>query len=342
MAVSSDADGSEIDDLLRCAHRAFVARAFVELSLPDLLGDQSMPLADLASSTRSDRDSLRRLLQAAAATGLCTGTDGNYALTAAGRQLRSDATGAASRWLLLTTSPWMVRPWEQLATAVRSGRPSFREVHGQGFWEYVATHADEASMFDAAMTSGGLARADDLLAALDWSAVDVVIDVGGGQGLLVASILGRAERLRGVVADRAEVVAAPVPAALALGSRIEMVASDFFAVVPGGGDVYVLSRILHDWPDADAAVILRRCRAAMSADARLCVLEQIAPDASDLDRNDQFDLAAKDLNMLVLVGGQERTLIQYTNLLNAAGFEIDALHHGDACDVIQARPVPDA
>jgi hypothetical protein len=337
--VTSEDGASEIEDLIRCVHRALVARAFIELSLPDHLEDQPTAVAGLAAATHSDPVSLSRLMWAAASAGLCQASDGGYFLTPAGRQLRSDAPGATAAWLLLATAPWMVRAWERLADAVRSGRPSFPTVHGQGFWEYVAAHPDEAAMFDAVMTSGAVARAEDLMAALDWSSIGVVVDVGGGQGLLVASLLGRVVHLRGVVADRAEVIASPVPAAVALAPRVEMVASDFFVGVPTGGDVYLLSRILHDWPDSAAVAILRRCRVAMTTDSRLCVLEQIAPDSSDLNQDEQFDLAAKDLNMLVLVGGQERTLTQYSELLAAAELEIDAVHRGTACDVIQARPV---
>jgi hypothetical protein len=117
-----------------------------------------------------------------------------------------------------------------------------------------------------------------------------------------------------------------------------MVAADFFTSVPGGGDVYVLSRILHDWPDVDAVAVLRRCREAMARHAQLCVLEQVAPETVGLNDNEQFDLAIKDLNMLVLVGGQERTLAEYTSLLAAADLQVHGIHRGDACDVILARP----
>lgn len=338
--MAFDTASSVLDDLRRCTHRALVARAFIELSLPDHLHEVPSSLSELAAATQADQATLSRLLRAAAATGLCTASDGGYVLTPAASQLRSGAPGAAG-WLLMLTSPWMTRAWERLAEAVRSGKPSFPEVHGQGFWEYVATHPENAGMFDAAMTSGALARAEDLLAALDWSSRHLVVDVGGGQGLLAASLVARVDHLRGLVVDRAEVVTSPAPAAQELASRLDMIAADFFTSVPGGGDVYVLSRILHDWPDEDAVAILRRCREAMDApDAQLCILEQVAPDDADLNEDEQFDLAVKDLNMLVLVGGQERTLGEYTDLLAAADLKISGIHRGNACDVIQACAAP--
>lgn len=328
---------SAADEVMRGVHRSLVARAFVELSVPDCLGDRVMTLANLASATKTEPGTLARLMRAAAATGLVVETSDGHALTEAGHDFRSDAPGNAAGWLMLMTAPWMVRAWQHLADAVRTGRSTFGQFNGQGFWEYVADHPAEAGAFDTAMTSGASARADDLFAAVDWSTGKVVVvDVGGGQGLLVARLLSRAEQVRGIVADRAEVIASPAPAALALGTRIEMIATDFFSEVPSGGDVYVLSRILHDWPDREAVAILGRCRAAMKPGARLFLLEQVAPELSEVGQTEQFDLAVKDLNMLVLVGGQERTMAEYTALLNAADLEVRAVHQGDACDIIEA------
>jgi len=243
---------------------------------------------------------------------------------------------------MLTTAPWIVGAWQELAEAVRSGRASFPQVNDKDFWEYVAEHPTEAGAFAAAMTSGAAARAEDLFSALNWSPSAVVVDVGGGQGLLMARLLSLAPHLRGVVADRAGVVASPARAALDLDSRMKMVANDFFREVPPGGDVYVLSRILHDWPDREAIAILRCCHAAMKRGSRLCLLEQVAPESSQCSQDEQFDLAVKDLNMLVLVGGQERTLPEYAALLAAADLQVLAVHQGAACDVIEAGPLVDA
>ena len=340
--MGSSKDDSGIDDVIRGAHKALVARAFVALSIPDSLGAQPMSLADLASATKADPAPLNRLLRGAVAAGLCAESSGRYELTATGMALQSGAPGNAAEWLMLTTAPWIVAAWQELAEAVRSGRASFPQVHDKDFWEYVAEHPTEAGAFAAAMTSGAAARAEDLFSALNWSAGAVVVDVGGGQGLLMARLLSLAPHLRGIVADRAEVVTSPAQLAIDLGSRMTMVANDFFREVPSGGDVYVLSRILHDWPDREAITILRCCHVAMKKGSRLCLLEQVAPESSQCTQEEKFDLASKDLNMLVLVGGQERTLREYTRLLAAADLQVFAVHQGATCDVIEAGPVVNA
>ena len=337
--MPDEVDAALVDELVTATARAYVARAFVELQVPEHLNDGAKSLDALAGASGTDAPTLRRLMRAAAAIGLCReGDPGQFMLTVAGHSLHSAASGNAAGWLRLMTGPGITRAWERLADTARTGESQFSNVHGVGFWQYVAQHPDEAAIFDGAMTSGARQRADDLLEATDFSTIEVVVDVGGGQGLLAAALLSSTPHLRAVVADRPEVIATPDAAVHDAGDRIQTIATDFFAEVPAGGDLYVLSRIVHDWPDADAAAILRNCRSVMTDNARLCLLEQIAPDSSQLDPDERLALAIKDLNMLVLVGGGERTLADYSTLLSQAHLEITAVHKGAGCDVILAAP----
>jgi len=326
-----------VDDLLRSSHRAMLVRAFCELKIADQLGATPMSLDDLGVAMAVAPRTLRRLLRALVPLGLCDVDDlGYYSLTAAGQMFRSSASGGAAEWAALLTAPWIQRAWEQLGPAVKAGRSYFPDVHGVGFWEYVASHPDEASVFDASMTASAVGRADDLMAALKGSDFSDVVDVGGGQGELLASLLRAHPGLTGTVLDRPEVVAARVQVPDEVGDRLSWHAGDFLRDIPPGADVYLLSRILHDWPDTDAVAIVRACSAAMRPGARLCILEQIAPDLADERSIDQLDLALKDLNMLVLVGGQERSRAEYESLLDSAGLSAEHVHEGNTCDVIVA------
>jgi hypothetical protein len=327
-----------LDDLIGGPQRALIARAFVELGLPGHLMSGPASVDDLAEAAAADPASLARLLNAVEALGLCASlADGRYELTTAGALLAVDG-GGATGWLMLMTQPWMTRAWEGLANAVRTGESSFGQVNGSGFWEYVAQHPEDVATFQGAMTSGATERAEDLAAVLDFDEISTVVDVGGGEGLLAAELVRRRPQLRAVVADRPEVVSRPDAAVVALGEQISMVPADFFEALPSGGDLYVLSRILHDWSDAAAAAVLRQCRAVMADAALLAVLEHVAPDEDIVGGSDQLDLAIKDLNMLVLVGGRERTLAAYRSLLESAGFDVVDIHNGSSCDVIVARP----
>jgi SAM-dependent methyltransferase len=174
------------------------------------------------------------------------------------------------------------------------------------------------------MSEGASARAEALRAVRDLSSIGTVVDVGGGQGRLLAGLLEATPGLSGVLLDRPEVVAGAeaVLRAAGVADRCAVVGGDFFASVPPGGDAYVLAQIVHDWPDAEALAILSACHRAMAPGARLWVIEQVLPPEDDPDPSERAGLTLMDLNMLVLFGGgQQRTGEEYRQLLGAAGFD---------------------
>ena len=197
-----------------------------------------------------------------------------------------------------------------------TSKSPFQGRFGAGFWEWLAAHPTERATFDAAM-AGERDRAADRLAALEWRDGDVVVDVGGGNGALLAELIALRPELRGIVLDLPETVRDEA----ALGDRVEFVEGSFFDAVPEG-DAYVLSGILHDWPDEDAARILRTIRAAAPPHARLLINESVIEPGNDAD-------AAKwlDLLMLVLAGGRERDEQQWHELLEGTGFRVESLEN---------------
>ncbi|HSR83664.1 MAG TPA: methyltransferase [Streptosporangiaceae bacterium] len=333
--------GAAIWRLLDSCLEIQVVRAFTELRVADHFRGQFREVASLAEATGTQPDRLARLLRAAAALGLCdTDEHGRFALTPEGELLSTGTSDSLAAWALLLTAPWLTRPWGELANAIRSTQIPFAEIHRVSFWDYVSAHPEDGKLFDAAMTSGAADHAQALLCAVDLSSVGTVVDVGGGQGQLLVSLLDRWPHLRAVVADRPEVLVGARDALehAQLVDRIDIVPTDFFASVPEGGDAYVLSRILHDWPDPEAMSILTTCRRAMGPDARLYILEDVVPSAEEMSAAQRAAVAMKDLNMLVLVGGQERTAREYEGLLASSGFA-DVRILGDApLNVIEARP----
>jgi hypothetical protein len=311
------------------------------LSLADHLASGPRTAADLAEETGAHAPSLARLLRALGALGLCERDDaGRFRLTPLGEAMRSDVPDSARAWVLFITAPWVERGWEKLPEAVRTGEPTFPRVHGVGFWDYLGTHPEDGALFDAAMSGGASARAEALRAVRDLSSIGTVVDVGGGQGRLLTTLLAAFPGLRGVLVDRPEVVAGAdaVLRAAGVADRCAVVGGDFFTAVPPGGDAYVLAQIVHDWPDAEALAILSACHRAMAPGARLWVIEQVLPleDGSDLHK--QSGPTLLDLNMLVLFGGgQERTAEEYRQLLDAAGFgEIAILPTDTPWSVVEA------
>ncbi len=327
-----------VSDLIDGAWRAQVVGAFVRLGCADALLDRPSTAPELARATNAHPATLQRLLRAAVALGLCDQSEGVVTLTTAGELLTSTHAMSMRPWAVLLTDPWLTRAWEFLPHAVRTGDAAFPIAHGVTFWEYVAARPDEAAFFNHAMTSGAAARAAVMSAHVDLAHVKTVVDVGGGEGQLLTRLLADHHHLRGIVVDRPEVVAdAERSLDESMQQRLEFHAGDLFAAIPSGADLYILSRILHDWNEPRALDILRACRRVMEPGARVCVLEAVLAEDDGGTREDAIDAAVKDLNMLVLVGGQERTATEYEELLVGAGFvDVKCTMTGDVADVVTA------
>jgi SAM-dependent methyltransferase len=219
--------------------------------------------------------------------------------------------------MLCGTEDW--RSWDELAPSVRTGERAWDRAHGVPVFEYYARHPEGSARFNAAMAEHTREAAPAIVARGDFARFGTVMDVGGGDGTLVAAIIRAHEELEGIVFDVPAGLASAdaTLAAAGVADRCRLVAGDVFASVPAGADAYVLKQVLHDWDDERVAAILRNCRAAMRPGARLLVLERTVP---ELVGADDARTLLLDVLMLVLTGGRERTEREFRGLLEAAGF----------------------
>jgi hypothetical protein len=301
--------------------------AFARLGIADALAEGPALPAELAARLGADERSLVRLLEATRDVGLFeTCADGRYALTSLGQLLRGDVEGSLRRLAVVSTDEWRWRAYGHLSHALRTGEPGFVPAHGCRFWEYLASHLQEAASFNETMARVSALRDAVLAGAYDFGAVQRLVDVGGGHGGLLCALLARHPHLQGVVFDLPSVVEGARERLLkaGLGDRCEAIAGDFLEAVPPGGDAYLLSWILHDWDDETALRILVNCRAAMSDAARLLVVELVVPAADDPAPAPGVVRLVKqtDLEMLAVVGGRERTAAEYGELLARAGLSL--------------------
>jgi O-methyltransferase domain/Dimerisation domain len=291
------------------------------LGVADRLDDGPLTSAQLGKMTGSHPGALYRLLRALAAAGVFhEDTEGRFSLTPVGATLRKDSPNSRGAWARLIARPPLWESWGQLLHSVRTGENAFLHVHGMDVWEHRAAKPEEGAIFDLAMREGSIPLGEAISAAYDFGRIDRIVDIGGSDGALLACILKRHPHVCGTVFDTPHVVsgAAEVLRAAGVAHRCETVGGSFFDHVPGGGDVYLLKSIIHDWDDARASSILGCCRNAMGSQARLLVIERvIAPP------NEGADLKFSDLNMLVNPGGRERTLCEFDTLFAIAGFGID-------------------
>jgi O-methyltransferase domain/Dimerisation domain len=313
----------EVDEVVWMARGAWVSlclRATCELGIVDAL-DEPRGLAELASRTSSDPQTLARLLRVLVDLGLVAINDDEYTATPRGAVLRVGHPSGVRNLALMQTVMPNLTAWQHLADAARRGGAVYEDLNGMTLWEWLAAHPYDGTIFNASMARRGALQVAAIRAARNLSGTRLIIDVGGGEGAMLAGLLHDEPSMHGIVAD-VPAVAAAATAALAsagLGERARGESADFFSTVPAGGDVYVLSNVLHDWDDTAATTILSTVRAAMDPDASLLVVENVL-DAPDRTPSQNRDLHLVDLHMLVMFGGRERTKAQYDDLLIAAGF----------------------
>jgi O-methyltransferase domain len=302
-------------ELLRGALGTRAVAIAADLGVAGALADGPRPVAELADELGADPDALLRLLRTLASEGVFAEEERRVFRNTESSELLRGGWGSFAH---LFGGAWL----RATAALDASGRPSFPDVFGSDFWSWLAENPDERAAFDHAMEQGNDDRVERL-AGLVWRGDEIVVDVGGGNGSLLAGLFKRRPGLRGIVFDLPETVRDEG----ALGDRCTFVAGSFFERVPEG-DVYVLSTILHDWDDAAATRILETIRAAAPRRARLIVLDAVLPEGGEPHWARWLDLLT-----LALFAGRERDEAQWRALLAGAGFEPVRIEDG----LVEAR-----
>jgi len=289
-----------------------------ELGIADRINGQPVTVEELASSTSADAQSLYRVLRALASAGIFAEDQaGRFSLTPLAECLRSDGS-ASQRALAIMNGAEFYQSWGNLCSAVRTGEPAFDRTFGVPWIRYFASQPVRGEIFDAAMGGFGAAEVEPTLEAYDFSQFGTVADIGGGNGALLAAVLGRYSGASGLLFDLPDVVARAEPtfADLGFADRCQFVGGSFFDSVPAGADAYVLRHILHDWQDDEAVAILRSCRNAMPSWGRVLVIENVIAPGNDPSLGKWLDL------MMLVVGGRERTEAEFRQLFSDAGLEV--------------------
>jgi ubiquinone/menaquinone biosynthesis C-methylase UbiE len=298
--------------------------AACELGIPDLVGDGPRTASELAAATGTQEGALRRFLHGLVAWGVLTEDAGDrFTATSISETFRADRPGLRNLALMLDHEAY--RTWQELTFSLRTGEPAFERVYGKPRWEALQDDPDGAAKFNAAMVENTKRVANAFAQSFDFAKVATVVDVGGGNGALLAAVLQANPDTRGILFD--------LPTGLigakermdeaGLGDRVSLVEGDFFASVPSGADLYMLKWIIHDWNDKEATAILTTCRAAMQPSARLVLIERTLPDRIDASPR-SLEVTMADLNMMVVLGGRERTQQEYERLMEEAGLRMVA------------------
>jgi hypothetical protein len=311
--------------------------AAAQLAIPDHLAHGALSTAQIANLTACHAPSLRRLLRALASCGILTETSPDrFGLTTLGHALQTDAPGSARALIMTIAGDWQWSAWGNFLHSLRTGQSGLLKSSGLDLFSFLAAHPQEQACFNEAMIGIHGATASAVAQNYDFNAFDSIVDVGGGTGTLLKTILKATRHPQGILFDLPE-TAMEARAAIAndgLAARCTVTDGDFFESVPDGGDCYILAHVLHDWTDAQATAILRNCRRAIPKGSRLLIIEAVLPEGDTRHHGKLMDLL-----MLAVTGGVERTEREFAALLSASGFKLErTIGTGTHQSIVEATP----
>ncbi|MEO6969149.1 MAG: methyltransferase [Rhodanobacteraceae bacterium] len=316
-------------------HSALCAAA--KLGVADLLAQGLSTPSELARSLNVNEDALYRTLRALATQGIFEESDGRrFRNSELSDRLRTGVPGSVRPAFMFWGTEFYYRAFGDMFRSIQTGEAS--KPDGMNEWEYMAQNPDVADIFDEAMTNFSTMQAPMLAGAYDFGKWESIMDVGGGNGILLSCILKTYKNLRGVLADRANVLERASQRGFLegeLASRTTMQECDFFREVPSGCRAYVMKNVIHDWDDAKARDILAHCRRAVPSNGVLLLVEWSLsePNVPSIGK-------LSDLIMLVLTGGKERTVEEFRQLLSSAQFSLHGVTHTPTeLSIFEAFPV---
>ena len=290
----------------------------------------------LARATGAHERSLYRLLRFLASHGLFQETsNGEFDHTPLSAALRSDAEGSYCAAAQLFHHVFAA--WDGLDHAVRTGEPGFNKVYGKHVFEYAGEHPEVAALFDAGMTSIHGYETAAMLEAYNFAGVNVLADIGGGNGSLIAAVLKRYPAMHGILFDLGHVAARARENVKASGiaDRCQVIEGSFFETIPAGADAWLFRHIIHDWTDEQSAAILSRCRKVMPPEGRVLIVECVVPagNAPSISKD-------MDMTMMTFPGGIERTETEFRALLEESGFQLTSVTPTTTMiSIIEGKPV---
>ncbi|MFC1888241.1 methyltransferase [Thermodesulfobacteriota bacterium] len=291
-----------------------------ELCIADLLAEGPKSIEELAQASQSHAPSLYRMMRALASVGIFIETEAKrFELTPMAEYLK---TGAMRSIALMFNSDWSDKAWGYFLDSVKTGSTAFEKAHGMPVSDWLENNPQAAEVFNEANAIKAGSSHRLIVDAYDFSGINTLTDVGGGLGILMVEILLENPFMEGIVADLPSVIrgTAEVIQARGIEDRCQAVECDFFKEIPSGSDAYLMSNILHDWPDEQCRVILTNCHRAMQVESKLLVVEMVISPGNEPSIGKLLDL-----EMLVITGGRERTEEEFENLFLSSGFKLSRI-----------------
>jgi hypothetical protein len=290
-----------------------------QLAIPDLVEHGPKSADELAREVGADPRALYRLMRATASVGvLSEGPDGKFSETPMSAVLRSNANPSLRGFAIMHGTEWHARGWAKLDYCVKTGKQAIEEIYGVPIFQFFEQHPEESQLFNQAMSDLSMLDSPAVAEAYSFSGIHSLVDVGGGHGLLLATILARNPHLKGTLYEVPHVVEGARNGPLKpVMDRCTLASGDMFSSVPAGADAYIMKHIIHDWPDDVCIKILKACRKAVNPGGKLLVVDNVI-----LPGNDFAPGKFLDIQMLIFPGGCERTEKEFRDLFAAAGWRL--------------------
>jgi hypothetical protein len=296
--------------------------ALARLGVPDHLDSTPQSAQELAPKVGAEPGPLHRLMRATASVGvLAEGPDGKFHQTAMSAALRTTGPESLRGWAIMNSQEWHMRGWEHLEYCVRTGKQAMEKIYGKAPFELFGEVPEAAAIFHQAMTD--LSRLDSpaVAQAYSFEGIGSIVDVGGGHGLLLATILQANPGLKGTLYEVPSVIEGAKSGPLQpMMDRCTLVSGDMFTSVPPGAGAYIMKHIIHDWPDDKCLKILKACRQGVNPGGKLLVVDQVIQPGNNFDPGKFLDL-----EMLIFPGGLERSEPQFGDLFAAAGWRLNRI-----------------
>jgi O-methyltransferase domain/Dimerisation domain len=292
------------------------------LGIPDLVEAAPKSAQELAAQIGVHPQALYRLLRATASVGvLSEGPDGKFSQTPMSAVLRSNATPSLRAFAIMTGREWHGRGWAQLEHCVRTGNPAMQQIYGAPVFEYLKQNPEEAQIFNDAMSDLSTIDSPAVAEAYNFGGIRTIVDIGGGHGLLLATILERNPQLQGTLYEVPHVLegarSGPLKPVM---DRCTLASGDMFCTVPAGADVYIMKHIIHDWPDDRCVQLLQACRKGVNPGGKLLVVDCVIQPGNDFSPGKFLDL-----QMMIFPSGCERTEKQFRDLFAASGWRLNRI-----------------
>lgn len=324
MVANSALDATQSANLLPMFFDSFIlSRAIsvaAKLGIADLVTTDGKTADELAQASGVHAPSLYRVMRVLAGAGIFAEDEaGRFHLTPLAEQLRSDAPDSLRGFVNFINSDFSYRTYGDMLYSVQSGQPAFEHAYGKNIFAYLKENPDQARIFNEGMTSISKRSAPAVLGVYDFTGVNKLVDVGGGQGFMLASFLKAYPQMHGVLFDLPSVVsqAAPILEASGVSDRCECIGGNYFESVPAGGDLYFMQLILHALSDEQILQILHNVREAMSENGTILQVDHIIPNG-----NEPSTSKYGDVHIMVFTPSHERTEAEYSALYEKAGFRI--------------------